>query len=377
MFIRIFIYDMLKQIPSSDISVRPFKVYKRFTATELDSGSGYQMLRAENQSGSSDVLTSTQLFQNGLWHQLKTMYYWDPKNPMLTYGDGLPTYSDNPQTQQRVLNDRAFVLTIPQKKYGEKIKPGSLSLTLTSTDEHIADDGYGNLVSDLNDFVLEKIDVETGLISFYDKSNTLQTINFYKFDMQSGVAIIGSTTNSIIIAQIDVTNSKVVFIGVITGGISASYFGNIIYQHGLIIITNQTADGELRSSLDTGGFELAYDSTNTIYENEYLIIVGEDEFNVSTNPSSVDFVNVTTSSISTTFEGIKKVTTYDAAVIKSDFASYEYSSSLDTTGSYLTPYITTIGLYDENMDMVAVAKLATPIKSMPDLPVNFLVRIDT
>jgi hypothetical protein len=29
------------------------------------------------------------------------------------------------------------------------------------------------------------------------------------------------------------------------------------------------------------------------------------------------------------------------------------------------------------MDMVAVAKLATPIKSMPDLPVNFLVRIDT
>jgi hypothetical protein len=26
---------------------------------------------------------------------------------------------------------------------------------------------------------------------------------------------------------------------------------------------------------------------------------------------------------------------------------------------------------------VAVAKLATPIKSMPDLPVNFLVRIDT
>jgi hypothetical protein len=62
---------------------------------------------------------------------------------------------------------------------------------------------------------------------------------------------------------------------------------------------------------------------------------------------------------------------------KAIFADYEYSSSIDTTGSYLAPYITTIGLYDENMDMVAVAKLATPVKSTPDLPVNFLVRFDS
>ena len=64
-------------------------------------------------------------------------------------------------------------------------------------------------------------------------------------------------------------------------------------------------------------------------------------------------------------------------VSASGFDVYEYSSSVDPTGSYLAPYITTIGLYDDNMDMVAVAKLATPIKSTPDLPVNFLVRFDT
>jgi hypothetical protein len=64
-------------------------------------------------------------------------------------------------------------------------------------------------------------------------------------------------------------------------------------------------------------------------------------------------------------------------VSASGFDVYEYSSSVDPTGSYLAPYITTIGLYDDNMDMVAVAKLAKPVKSTPDLPVNFLVRFDS
>jgi hypothetical protein len=39
--------------------------------------------------------------------------------------------------------------------------------------------------------------------------------------------------------------------------------------------------------------------------------------------------------------------------------------------------ITTIGLYDDNCDLVAIAKLPQPIKSMPDLTVNFIVRFDT
>ena len=65
------------------------------------------------------------------------------------------------------------------------------------------------------------------------------------------------------------------------------------------------------------------------------------------------------------------------ARIRPIFSDYEYSSSIDPTGSFVTPYVTTIGLYDDNMDMIAVAKLATPIKSFPDMTVNFLVRFDT
>ena len=56
---------------------------------------------------------------------------------------------------------------------------------------------------------------------------------------------------------------------------------------------------------------------------------------------------------------------------------YYESSSVDPTGSYLAPYITTIGLYDKDNNMVAVAKLPKPIKNLPDYDVNFIVRFDT
>ena len=59
------------------------------------------------------------------------------------------------------------------------------------------------------------------------------------------------------------------------------------------------------------------------------------------------------------------------------FGEYEFSSSVDPTGSYLAPYITTIGIYDDDLNMVAVAKLPQPIKSLPEYPVNFIVRFDT
>ena len=59
------------------------------------------------------------------------------------------------------------------------------------------------------------------------------------------------------------------------------------------------------------------------------------------------------------------------------FDDFEYSGSIDPTGSYLAPYITTIGLYDNELNMVAVAKLPQPIKSEPNYPINFIIRFDT
>lgn len=58
------------------------------------------------------------------------------------------------------------------------------------------------------------------------------------------------------------------------------------------------------------------------------------------------------------------------------FLEYQYSSSYDPTGSYLAPFITTIGLYEGN-ELVAVGKLGRPVKNLVDWPLNIVVRFDT
>jgi hypothetical protein len=144
--------------------------------------------------------------------------------------------------------------------------------------------------------------------------------------------------------------------------------GNIFYDRGLVILTRDIVSGSVLSQ-----YTLNFRSTKTIYENEILLSVLESEFNVSQNPTAVDY------DADGKFGKIKlhSIQSNVNPNVFSGFGEYDYSSSLDTTGSYLAPYITTIGLYDDDLNMVAVAKLPQPIKSMPDYPLNFIVRFDT
>lgn len=61
--------------------------------------------------------------------------------------------------------------------------------------------------------------------------------------------------------------------------------------------------------------------------------------------------------------------------INHGFLDYERNVALDKTGSFLAPLATTIGIYD-GLDLVAVAKLGNPIKITPELPFNFVVKLD-
>jgi hypothetical protein len=99
-----------------------------------------------------------------------------------------------------------------------------------------------------------------------------------------------------------------------------------------------------------------------------------DNYNLLINPLSTrktlsDVVSYIISKTS------KYVNTNGIPSIKSTFLDYQESSSLDITGSYLAPYITTIGLYSGS-DLVAVAKLSSPIKNGGEYPLNFLVKWD-
>lgn len=415
----------MKRIPKSDISIRPFKVYKSYTATNADSGSGYNRYLAENKYAPEHTLTSNQLFLHSLWHQVHRMYYDDIYNPLRTYSREIPDYvTDTTNYGKRVIGNKCVVFTIPQNHYGEEIKPKSISITdvdslETESPKIINDDGYGNLLSNKEIFDVLALNLQTSVFQIRDGVGNVIDLTIVSFDAETQILVVETDLgdSGFIVFKLssgygDASDAEQYDIGTVETEANITQFkyaknvvGNVSYEHGIITITKSTNfDTEITN------FKIDYKGTNTIYENEYYIIVGEDEFNVSTNPTAVVEIGGTIASASLydfssnshdtrTYpyyyhvDGVKyikkksilpdgteldyNITSLHNGVTKGGFGDYDVSSSIDPTGSYLAPYITTIGLYDDSMTMVAVAKLGKPIKSLPDFPVNFIVRIDT
>lgn len=120
------------------------------------------------------------------------------------------------------------------------------------------------------------------------------------------------------------------------------FAGNIFYPHGIAVITsNNYVINNLSSSLLTCSFSSSY----TIYESQYKCSIKENEFNFSLNPSLIK--NNMTGSL------------------------YEFA-----TGSYFSPYITTVGLYNDQKELLAIGKFAQPVQVSPTTDTHILINID-
>jgi len=393
---------MLKRIPKSDISIRPFKAYKEWSfssgSTQID------VLEADDKSTN----LSGQFPKNSIYGQLRAQFYnGNEDNPFLRTGNKSNRYVDTLLSAERFLSGSAKVISIPNVYVGEGIKKGSVILkdNLNELNEiSYFDDSFGNIQDNRDSIRLGKIDIENKLINFSDLSNyiysgSLLELDPNTFDIENNILSMSYNGDSyeLTIVSMDIETSVVIvedipFLPQESQGIK---MGNVFYNQGLIVLTRNSAD------LLKNDWELDYKSTETIYEHEYLLIANEDEFNVSQNPSAIvevgkvdEFITGSDGKIykTTTKPGVKyirKKSTLEngneldyryTSSINSTLAGFEHydlSGSVDTTGSFLTPFITTIGLYDDNCDLVAVAKLPRPIKSEPDIPVNFIVRFDT
>jgi hypothetical protein len=145
------------------------------------------------------------------------------------------------------------------------------------------------------------------------------------------------------------------------------FVGDIIYEHGLVIINKNLLNG-----LDGYGYSIygnppsvyggifnsffsgsnitcSFNSTMTIYETQYKCSITEQEFNLSLNP--------------TLLTGSK---------------CDELNSTLRNfaTGSLFSPYISTIGLYNNNYDLIAVAKLSQPLNIPTTTDLNIIINLD-
>ena len=126
---------------------------------------------------------------------------------------------------------------------------------------------------------------------------------------------------------------------------STTKIGDIIYQHGLAIVTTSSI-AELNELITGSNVTCSFESTMTIYESQYKCTLLENEFNYSLNPSII--------------------TSGSTIGIPLDFA----------TGSYFEPYITTVGLYNNAKQLLAIGKFAQPLKSSDITDTTILVNLD-
>jgi hypothetical protein len=401
---------MLKRIPKSDISIRPFKAYKDwsfdYTSNEID-----LLTAADGFYTDIDTLTSgsnLQFSKYSLYGQLRAQFYNGEEDNVFTRtGEKRKEYVTGSRGRDRYLDSSAKVISIPNVYIGEGIKKNSLVLIdnkNTPNEVQYTDDGYGNLKDGNDGLIINYIDTQSAVINFtdYDDNNYSATINTASgaFDITSSLIniIYNGTPYTITFDSIDLHTGVLISstsLDILQPGAHGTKVGNVFYNQGLIVLTR-----DVTTKL-SNQWSVDYKSTKTIYEHEYLLISEQDEFNVSTNPTAVINVGRESQTHIDDFGRSRKVVSnpgvnyirkktelptgeildyrYSGSIgnTKAGFEHYFVSSSVDSTGSFLTPMITTIGLYDDDCQLVAVAKLPQPIKSEHDLTVNFIVRFDT
>jgi hypothetical protein len=142
--------------------------------------------------------------------------------------------------------------------------------------------------------------------------------------------------------------------------------GDIIYEHGMVILTNDGIPGQngygfvtyeggsygvsdisfINSFINTNNITCSFESTLTILENQYKCTIRENEFNFSTNPTQISG-------------------SLNSGIL------YSFA-----TGSFFTPYATTVGLYDNAYNLLAVAKLSQPLPLSAVTDTSILINLD-
>ena len=132
--------------------------------------------------------------------------------------------------------------------------------------------------------------------------------------------------------------------------------GNIIYNQGIAILTQS---GSVNNSLFAEDFisasniSCSFSSSLDIYETQYKCTIRANEFNYSLNPSLLKNYG-------------------ENEILLS--GSNEYQDFI--TSSDFSPYISTVGLYNDNQELLAVGKLSQPLLTSQTTDTTILINID-
>jgi len=136
------------------------------------------------------------------------------------------------------------------------------------------------------------------------------------------------------------------------------YVGNVFYEHGLVVLTHPSQSGNVGGMQQGGGkytglvkeCTMSFKNTYEIQEHEYTLDVKRGEYNFTMNSSILE---------------------------KSKEGNRESKVASFVTDTQWTPYISTVGLYNDAGQLLVVGKLSRALKKEDGYDTTIVVRYDT
>tara|TARA_R110000868_G_C10859745_1_gene761415 strand:+ start:452 stop:1450 length:999 start_codon:yes stop_codon:yes gene_type:complete len=283
-----------------------------------ESGSGaYIPLDSNIVYGGGSLSASTASFDKRLVYQsIYQLYYSNFSGSVYHSTGSFDNYlqSSFNVSGSRHLNEKVAVFSLPKEVYGTHIEPSSISMSLD-----IPSGSERNYV--LNNYVTSGgIDSDLDLYNQYTipAISTLPSSSNSIVDDGEGNLYLSSGSNVLL-----------------------DKIGNVIYPHGQIIITDTPLATVFNNELNA---VIQWKSNLPIYSHNYHCRVKANDLNFTLNKTAVN---------------------QETGQIKDNI-----------TGSAFQPYVSTIGLYNDANQLIAVAKTASPIPKSTNTDMSFHIKLD-
>lgn len=348
-----------KKLNRQDVYVSDYVAKKQWSAEDT-AVSGYNIETLRGFSGSTpgypypkDYLNNR--YQKLVYDSVNQLYYGD------SIGNGIFSGSRDVSLQStltlsgsRDLGTEVAVLSFPRGTYGTNIEPGTFSFSpVSESQDRFVASGFAADYFSGEDGYVEDIGYWYGANPLYNEeyivSESIHTLGSSSNDMYVTESLNDDPGQYVDIPYdqqrleiVDDGNGSLIF-----SGSELKYtdprkvVGDIIYNQGQAIITNPDV---ARYVSTYSRHKLRWKSNVPIYTYNISCIVRDSELNFTYNPSAVSGSN---------------------GILKNN-----------VTGSDFSPYITTIGLYNDSDELIAVAKTNKPIPKSSHADTTFEVKID-
>jgi len=337
-----------KKLNKQDSYVTSYSAKKQWIASGSDYAD-YGIQTLVGISGSGEYLPSDDDLQNNQYRRLvfnsiDHLYYslFDKSGNIPgsgSFDNYLP--SSIIPSGSRITETKVAVFSLPRDIVGTHMEPGSITIlpdVIASGSEqnyvidgYVTEDGENLFIEDVNNlygatFPLTDLDYIENESNYVEETEPVpgQYLDIQGPDQYSTPILDDGEGNLYL-----------------QGSTPRRYVGNVIYAHGLIIITEDIIAEYYGNYFDA---RMTWKSNQPIFSYNYLCKIRPSEFNHTLNRTALSGSN-------------------------GDLAT-------NVSGNEFQPYITTVGLYNDANELIAVGKLSQPLPKSADIDMVLNVRID-